>query len=84
MAYFSNGTEGDMYREHFCDRCVHQPAADGPDCPIWDAHLAWNGDQHKNIAVKDILSALIPRSEDGLRNERCRFFKDRQFEAKRR
>jgi len=27
-----------------------------------------------NETTKDILDALIPRSEDGLRNEQCRMF----------
>lgn len=31
MGYFANGTEGDMYEEQYCDRCVHQNAEVG--CP---------------------------------------------------
>jgi len=25
MGYFSNGSEGECYEEHYCSRCVHAP-----------------------------------------------------------
>lgn len=71
MAYFSNGTEGMMYEERYCSRCVHNF-----DCPVWDAHLLFNYTECNN--PESILHMLIPRSKDGLSNEQCRMF----YEAK--
>ncbi len=79
MAYFSNGTEGELYREHYCERCVHLPEREDRDCPIWSAHFFYNGDQHSNKPVAGILNMLIPRAKDGLSNEQCAFFQDKQF-----
>jgi hypothetical protein len=48
----SNGTEGDMFREQFCERCIYwnqtKDEASGEDvgCPIWDSAL-WFG-SHDN------------------------------------
>lgn len=47
MGYFSNGTEGMMFEEAWCSRCVHsddRPGKaigdkDNPPCPVWMAHL---------------------------------------------
>ena len=71
MAYFSNGTEGDMYREEYCDRCVHDGHGEN-DCPIWSLHLLYNYDQCKDKTIKGILDKLIPRN--GIRNEQCKMF----------
>ena len=66
MGYFSNGTEGMLYRDQYCDRCKHDVDS---DCPVWLVHLLYNSDECNN---KDsILHKLIPRSEDGLSNEKC-------------
>jgi hypothetical protein len=73
MGYFSNGTEGGDYQDRWCARCLH----DNPDkhifCPVWDAHLnhAYDGD------YAAVLDMLIPRTKDGLDNERCTMFVDR-------
>ena len=68
MAYFSNGTEGALYQEEYCDRCIHRD-----DCAVWDAHLAFN---YRECNNKDsILHFLIPRTESGLSNGECRMFK---------
>jgi len=78
MAYFSSGTEGMDYEARFCDKCVHQPQeSDHSMCPIWDVHMLQNYEQQKNEGIRLILSALIPRSADGLTNERCSFFQTR-------
>ena len=39
MGYFSNGTEGELYQERWCSRCLHDIAGylDAQDQP---AHLA--------------------------------------------
>lgn len=67
MGYFSNGTEGMLYEEHWCDRCEHQ---DG--CAVWLAHSLYNYDECNN--EKSILHLLIPRSKNKLDNERCLMF----------
>jgi hypothetical protein len=75
MAYFSNGTEGEMYHEQWCSRCLH----DNPDaerlCPIWGLHLMRNYDDCNND--NSVLHVLIPRSADKLSNERCTMFVER-------
>lgn len=73
MGYFSNGTEARAYEAEHCDHCVHRATEEvGSGCPVWGAHLLYNYDECNND--KSILHTLIPRSEDGLRNERCRMF----------
>lgn len=69
MGYFSNGTEGMIYEERWCNRCVHQSAG----CAVWMAHLlyAYNGTKEQ----KEMLNIFIPRSKDGLANLKCRMFK---------
>jgi hypothetical protein len=69
MAYFSNGTEGDMYYEQWCSRCMHDK---DEDCPIWAAHLLFNSDGANN--PDHILHMLIPRCKDGIGNEMCALF----------
>ena len=69
MAYFSNGEEGQLYREGFCQVCVHDK---NRSCPIWNLHVLFNYAECNN---KDsFLHQLIPRSEGGLSNEECRLF----------
>lgn len=70
MAYFSNGTEGEIYYEHYCSRCVHE--SDGRTCSIWLAHLIHNYDECNN--PKSILHTLIPRKNEGLSNGECTMF----------
>lgn len=80
MAYFSNGSEGADYREHYCSICAHDAQR---NCPVWLLHLNYNGEQHaeyakneqdkgRREAIGEILSSLIPR--DGTRNGKCNFF----------
>lgn len=69
MAYFSNGTEGELYIEAFCHRCIHNK---GDGCAVWDAHLLYSYRDCNDDS--SILHILIPRSEDGLSNEQCRMF----------
>lgn len=67
MGYFSNGTEGILYEEAYCDRCVHR---DG--CAVWSAHMLHN---YRDCNDKEsILHILIPISEDRSHNEKCRMF----------
>lgn len=73
MGYFSNGTEGMMYEERYCSKCVHYKPEDG-GCMVWLAHLIHNYDQHDNDGVKAVLDLLIPRKKDDLANEQCSMF----------
>jgi hypothetical protein len=76
MGYFSNGTEGDMYEAQWCARCVH--TADGNSCAVIYLHMLYNYDQGdkdpREVAITAILGMLIPRSKDGVYNERCAMF----------
>jgi hypothetical protein len=72
MGYFSNGSEGMMYQEHYCDRCVHDK---DQSCPIWAAHLLFNYDECNK--PESVLHMLIPRSKDKLENEQCLLFIER-------
>ena len=73
MAYFSNGTEGMMWREHNCDICWHDRNED-EGCPIECLHLLYNYDQHSKDKVamlkKEVLDTLIPN--DGLFAGKCK------------
>jgi len=69
MAYFPNGTAGDMYRERYCDKCKHDK---DDKCPIWLAHLLHNYDECNND--DSILHMLIPMTKDGLRATECFFY----------
>lgn len=62
MGYFSNGTEGDLYVEHYCHRCIHY-REEGPDCGVMLAHLLHNYDQFREGGehLKSALDLLIPR-----------------------
>jgi len=67
MGYFSNGTEGMMYEDQYCSRCIH-----GDSCAVWAAHMIHNYDECNND--NSILHMLIPRTENGLGNQECRMF----------
>lgn len=72
MGYFSNGTEGMMYEDAYCNKCEHN-TEDG--CPIWLAHIAFNYRQKKE--VEEILNMLIPR--EGISNGKCVMYIDAAF-----
>lgn len=63
MGYFSNGTEGAIFTERFCERCVNWRDLDdnrGPGCPVWDAHLLYayelcNEDENPGKVILDML-----------------------------
>jgi len=69
MGYFSNGSEGELYYEDFCSRCIHDK---DQSCPVWGAHLMYNYQECNN--ADSILHMLIPRSPDRLSNEQCLLF----------
>jgi hypothetical protein len=78
MGYFANGTEGAIYEETYCRRCIHYGPEEGPGCPIWFAHLLHNydlcnEDPDENPA-KQMLDMFIPINTETLENEQCTMF----------
>lgn len=75
MGYFSNGAEGMDYQNKWCDRCLHDNYEKGVFCPVWGLHLmhGYTGSPERQAALDE----LIPRTKDGLGNERCKMFVDR-------
>lgn len=72
MGYFSSGTEGEMYADKYCRKCIHLDGGSGP-CAVWLAHLVWNYDECNKEA--SILHDLIPRKKPPeYGNEQCRMF----------
>lgn len=68
MGYFANGTEGELFEEQWCSRCVHSDVSPGkepgvdPGCPVIMAHQLFgyelcNEEKHPG---KVILDMLIP------------------------
>jgi hypothetical protein len=80
MGYFANGSEGISYMEQWCSHCSNC----GDDkyefgCSVWDLHTLFQGDRDSSPdggPVGRTLDALIPRTEDGLGNERCTMFRE--------
>ncbi len=70
MGYFSNGTEGMEYEEQYCSGCQHY--GNSGDCAVLEAHAAYNYAECNK--PESILHMLIPRSIDGLYNEKCEMF----------
>ena len=74
MADFSNGTEGMMYEEQYCDKCVHQ-GDENSGCMVWLAHLCHAYDLcNSKTPGKEILDMLIPMNKDGLFADKCSMF----------
>ena len=80
MAYFPNGTSGDVYQERWCYRCVNW--VEDPDdegnwgCIVLDLHMAWNYEQCRKTPrariMKQALEHFIP-SKDG-DPQKCNMF----------
>lgn len=96
MGYFSNGTEGMIFEEQWCSRCVHsddRPGKeigdrDNPPCPVWMAHLMFAYDECDSKSnAKTILDMLItPREETasdgfGILTNECKMFHARDAGA---
>jgi len=60
MAYFPNGTDGELFEETVCKECIHYNEENG--CPIFNAHLLYNYEA-EGIAQK-ILDMLIEDKEE--------------------
>ena len=73
MAYFANGTQGQIYEDQYCARCVHsldKDANKGECCPVLMLHLLWNGDKIEDRELA--LDLFIPR--EGIVNKECSMF----------
>jgi len=69
MGYFSNGTEGMMYEEEWCSRCLHN-GEEEEGCTVLLAHALFNYEECNK--PDSILHILIPR--DGIENLQCKMF----------
>jgi len=69
MGYFANGTEGEMYEQQYCSRCIHAQSENG--CTVWFLHMLHNYDECDK--PHSFLHTLIPRGKD-YGNEECRMF----------
>jgi len=74
MGYFPNGTEGMLYQERYCDRCVHCSEEHG--CPVMLAHELWNYEECNN--AQSVLHRMIPRTDDDLDNGQCFAFQPKK------
>ena len=75
MGYFPNGTAGMDYEARYCERCEHMDADTA--CPVLVIHFAWNYDavgKDADVDKREALELFIPRTKDGLGNERCAMF----------
>lgn len=77
MGYFSNGTDGMIYEDTFCSRCIHNNKSE-KGCAVWDAHSIYNYDECNK--ADSILHILIPRDENG-RNQECKMFIEQEQEG---
>lgn len=62
MGYFANGTEGMIFEETWCSRCVHYDEEKGVDkpCPVFMAHFLYayelcNEEEHPGKVILDML-----------------------------
>ena len=82
MAYFSNGTECDMYEDKYCEKCItwrKRQGDFGAGCPVWDIHFADSYEEcNSKSKAKVILDRLIPMSKDGLYAEECAMFMEKE------
>jgi hypothetical protein len=75
MGYFSNSTEGHLYRARYCEKCVHHSYED--ECPVMFLHEMWNYDAAGKNADETKATALenfIPTIARGLGNGECKMF----------
>jgi len=81
MGHFSNGTEGLLFEEQFCQHCIHSDFregknigdADNPPCPVWFAHECYCYEEcNSKSNAKAILDMLITPGTDG--DNECRMF----------
>ena len=77
MAYFANGTEGMIFEETYCLRCVFYDKEEN-GCPIWNAHLLFAyGAEGEAREILDMLIEDIEEKDSeghGYFSHRCKFF----------
>jgi len=72
MAYFSNGTQMQLFAEHYCFSCAHSDE-DGL-CPVMDAHIYFMTDALKDGEESPgmkILNLLITEDEKTSSPDKC-------------
>lgn len=88
IGYFSNGTEGEIFEEQWCSRCVHSDISGGreigvdPPCPVWMAHSLYsyelcNKDEDPGKVILDMLidHKIVTASDGfGLPVNECKMF----------
>ena len=73
MAYFPNGTSGEIFMHDQCAKCVNwRDKEDGFGCPIMDIHMVYNYGQKGE--TKEIMTALIPDDKERLCAGECSMF----------
>jgi hypothetical protein len=77
VGYFSNGSEGQGYMEHYCYKCVNwrDNGSGSEGCPIIDLHLLWNYEaigKGSDGVKSTALNHFIPR--EGPYNGECTMF----------
>ena len=68
MAYFSNATDGMVFQDLVCTKCVHYDAEGC--CPVLDLHMIYNGEKDQ----KPILDMLIEDSPKIATLPDCKMF----------
>lgn len=84
MAYFSNGTAGELFESAECGACIHNTGLTDPDafgCPILALHFLYNYDQHEKgepNKIAEMLKILI--DDDKPLGEMCQMRSDKPVE----
>lgn len=77
MGYFANGTEGMIFEEAFCSRCVHSDIGEGkeigvdPPCPIWMTHYLFayeecNSESNAKVMLDMLIKPVMVETPDGI------------------
>jgi len=79
MAYFSNGTEGEMWEARNCAKCALYGNHTEDSCPILFVHQMFNYDQldPEKTDIRNILNVLIPTRMDGFADQ-CSLFTEKE------
>jgi hypothetical protein len=88
MGYFANGTEGMMFEEAFCSRCLHSDYREGkdfgdkdnPPCPILMAHLMFAYEECNSTSNAKTMLDMLIRPTENFGNE-CQMFVPRDAGA---
>ena len=79
MGYFSNGTEGMVFTERYCERCVNwRDLGDGrgPGCPVWDAHFLFAYEECDSGSNAHTILEMLIRQTGAGENE-CQMFQEK-------